>query len=278
MKLTSKIASLINLSLVLSFLFILAVALSPIAASAQSTWQIDQEHSIARLALGAGAQALEVGIAHVEGIAVFNPANPSGARFDLAIQPDHVQAPQYSKITFRSQRSWVDRDGNLVVAGDLTVTRLVRPVQVDANEGYHGAEYGEPVAYVNTKEAKLVFPQAKLGHKDDRAIRLSASTVVYGEDFPLLPAALQSGDWPNSLVEDRQTGQLSTIGEDYAGFSESGTQVVTATNSVPVGSGEGYFGFEPATQPDASKATISLDLKLNRTIAAGPDVTPSSGN
>ncbi len=278
MRLASKTTSIPRVSLVLSLLFTLAIVLSPLTASAQSAWRVDPERSVARLSLGAGARSVEAGIAHVDGRAVFDPADPSGARFDLAIQPDEVQAPQYSKIAFHSKRSWIDRDGNLVVAGDLTVTRVVRSVHVDANEGYHGAEYGEPTAYVNTSEVKLVFPQGKPGQSQDQAIRLSASTIVYGEDFPLLPAALESGDWPSALVEDRQTGQLSTIGEDYAGFPESGTPVVTATNSVPVGSGEGYSGFAPATQPDARKATIALDLNLTRSMAAGSEGAAASGN
>jgi hypothetical protein len=68
------------------------------------------------------------------------------------------------------------------------------------------------------------------------------------------------------------------VGEDYAGFPSSGTPVVTATNSVPVGSGEAFYGFQPATAPDARKATVALDLKLTRPIAPGSDVTPSFGN
>ncbi len=83
---------------------------------------------------------------------------------------------------------------------------------------------------------------------------------------------------PARRVEDRQSAPLSAIGEDYAGFPENGTPVVAATNSVPVGSGESYSGFEPAAEPDASKATIALDLKLTRPVIAGSAVTPSSGN
>ncbi len=279
MRPAGKTASPLPRSLLLSLFFTIAILLTPVAAGAQSeAWHVDQEHSIARLSLGAGAPSVEAGVAHVEGSADFDPADPSAARFHLVIQPDDLQAPQYSKIAFQSQRSWIDRDGNLVVAGDLTVTRVLRSVQVDANEGYHGAEDGEPVAYVNTSEVKLVFPGVKPGQSDDHAIRLSASTVVYGEDFPLLPAALRSGDWPSALVEDRQPAAVSsTLGEGYAGFPDSGTPVVTATNGVPVGSGEAYSGFAPATDPDAGKATIALDLRLNRTTTAASDTT-ASGN
>lgn len=253
MKLASKTASVHNVSVVLSFLFSLAICLTPVPVSAQSeVWRIDQEHSVARLSLGAGAQSLEPGIAHVDGSALFDPADPVGARFVLTIQRDNAEAPQYSEITFEPKRSRIDRAGILVVAGDLTVTRVVRAVQVDANEGYHGAQYGEPVAYTNTREVTLVFPDVKSAPSLDRAIRLSASATVHAEDFPLLQAALQSGDWPTVVVEDRQSAPVSTVGEDYAGFPSSGTPVVTAPTACP----------SPVVRP----------------IAPGSDLTPSFGN
>ena len=262
--------------LALSLLFAIAVCLAPPTASAQSAWRVDREHSIAHLSLGADAQAVEAGIARVDGTAILNPADPTGARLNLTISPDDPYAPQYSRITFQSTRAWLNQDGSLSVAGNLSVTRIVRPVQADANEGYHGFEYGLPIAYTNTSEATIVIPDMKSAQREERAIRLVASTTVHGEDFPVLRTALQSGDWPSSLVQDRQSIAPSTTGEDYAGFESTGTPVYTATSSVPVGSGEGYNGFQPA--PDTRNATIALDLKLTRPANSDSGAILATGN
>lgn len=275
-----KIAHKTYFSSILILLVALVVSLAPLPASAQqkSAWRVDQQHSVARLSLGAGAESLEVGLARVDGTALFDPANPGSAGFELTIQRNEAQTAEYSQITFTSKRSWVRPDGSLSVVGDLSVTRVVRNVQMDPNEGYSGAQYADPIAYTNSSEVTLVFPQQKSAGTQDRVLQLSGSTTVAAEDFPLLQAALQSGDWPSVLVEDRQAAPLSTIGEDYAGFPSTGTVVVTATNSVATGSGEGYDGFRPAVEPDTRKATIALDLTLTRSIAAGPDGASSSGN
>lgn len=272
-----RLASKSYVSFVLSLLFAIAVTLAPGAASAQS-WRVDSEHSIARLSLGAGAQSVEAGLARVGGSVSFNPADPAGARFNLTILDEDPQAAEHSEITFQSKQSWINPDGSLAVKGDLTVTRIARSVQVHGNEGYHGAEYGEPVAYSNTSEVTLVVSKAKPGGQD-RVVRLSASARVNEEDSPLLRAALEAGDWPSVVVRDRQQPALApTLGEGYAGVTSTGTPVVTATNNLPAGSGEGYYGFEPAVEPAAGRATLALDLELTPTVASGSGAGLWSGN
>jgi polyisoprenoid-binding protein YceI len=263
-----------------SLLLAMIISLVPMVGSAQqnSPWRIDQQHSVARLSLGTGANSLEVGIARVGGSALFDPANPGDARLAFTILDDQTQTSQHSQITFTSKRSWVRSDGNLLVAGDLSVTRVVRIVQLDPNEGYNGAQYGAPIAYTNSTEVTLVFPRAKSAGSQDGAFQLlSGSTIVSAEDLPLLQAALQSGDWPRVLV-DRQSVAPSTIGEDYAGFATTGTAVVTVTNSVVTGTGDGYYGSRPAVEPDARKAMIALDLRFTRSTAVDSGEAPSFGN
>jgi len=262
----------------LSLLFAIAISLAPLTASAQSSWRVDPEHSIARLSLGAGEQTLEAGVARTGGSAVFNPADPASAHFDLTILSDDSRAAQHSEMTFNSKHSQLNADGSLSVTGDLTVTRVLRPVYVDPNEGYSGAQYGEPVFYSSTSEATLVFADVKSALNNDGVVHLAASTVVYSEDFPQLPTALQAGDWPSSLVQDREAKAPATVGEGYAGFETAGTPVFTATNSVTTSSGEGYYGAEPATAPDTRKATIAFDLKLTQSTSPQSDTTLSSGN
>jgi len=129
----------------LSLLFAIAISLAPLTASAQSSWRVDPEHSIARLSLGAGEQSLEVGVARTGGSAVFNLGDPASARFDLTILSDDSRAAQYSEITFNPKRSKLNADGSLSVTGDLTLTRVLRPVYADPNEAYSAPQYGEPV-------------------------------------------------------------------------------------------------------------------------------------
>lgn len=267
-------------SSVLVLLFALLICLGSLPASAQQkwAWRVDQEHSVARLSLGAGAESLEVGLARVGGTAILDPANPGSARFELTLHGNEAQTAQYSEINFTSKRSRVGPDGTLSVAGDLSVTRVVHSVQLDPNEGYSGAQYGDPIAYTNTSEVTLIFPKEKSASTQDRAFQLSGSATVGAEDFPLLQTALQSGDWPSVLVEDCQVAPPATIGEDYAGFPNTGTVVATATNTVATGTGEGYYGFRPTVEPDTSKATIVFDLRFTRSITAGSDGVPSFGN
>jgi len=262
-----------------SLLLAMIVSLVPVVASAQqnSPWRIDQQHSVARLSLGTGADSVDVGIARVGGSALFDPADPGDARLTFTILADETQTSQHSQITFTSKRSWVRPDGNLLVAGDLSVTHVVHIVQLDPNEGYNGAQYGAPIAYTNSSEVTLVFPWEKSAGSQDGAFQLSGSTIVSAEDLPLLQAALQSGDWPSVLV-DRQSVAPSTIGEDYAGFTTTGTALVTATNSVVSGTGDGYYGSRPSVEPDARKATIALDLRFTRSTAVDSGEAPSFGN
>lgn len=123
-----------------------------------------------------------------------------------------------------------------------------------------------------------MFANLKSALSNDGVVHLAASTVVYSEDFPQLPTALQAGDWPSSLVQDREVKAPATIGEGYAGFDTTGTLVFTAANNVTVTSGEGYYGAEPATAPDTRKATIAFDLKLTRNISPQSYIMLSSGN
>ncbi|MBV9086295.1 MAG: hypothetical protein JOY79_02320, partial [Acidobacteriaceae bacterium] len=199
-----KIAGKTHFTSILSWLFAFVVCLAPLRSSAQqsSPWSVDQQHSLARLSLGAGAQSLEAGIARVDGNALFDPADPESARFDLTLHSDEAQTSP-SEIIFTSKRSWVRPDGGLSVAGDLSVTRVVHTVLLDPNEGYNGAQYGAPIVYTNSSEVTLIFsPQSSLPTRDG-ALQLSGSTTVDAEDLPLLRASLQSGDWPNVVVEGR---------------------------------------------------------------------------
>lgn len=263
----------VNLSLTLALLLALAVFFSIPAHAQSGIWQVDAEHSIARLSLGRAPQSAEVGLAAVSGSVVFDSndsADPSDPISDVNIASDKTLGPNASEISFKSKRSVISKDGKLAVVGDLSIRRLERSVTMDANEAYHGAEYADPLVYTETHEVTLVFPGTSLPAAQNGAIKLSASTIINREDFPQLLAALQSDNWPSVVVEDANCTNPSTIGEGYSGAICSGTTVTTATNSVPPANvgGEGYSGFEPAVVPDGNHATIALNLTLTQSAPA----------
>lgn len=256
-------------------LLALAIGVASIPAHAQNgIWQVDAEHSIARLSLGSSPKSAEVGVARVSGNVAFDSSDPADPIVNLNIKPDKSLGAGYSEISFKSKRSAMTSDGKLAVVGDLSLTRVERSVTMDANEGYYGAEYGAPVVQTDTEEITLVFPAASLPAAQNGAMQLSATSNISRERFPQLLAALAQGNWPSMVVQDENCTMPSTVGEDYSGATCTGTPVATAANAVNAyaGGGEGYYGSEPAVIPDGSQATIALNLKLTQ-VASAPSAS-----
>jgi hypothetical protein len=255
---------------VIFLLLALAVGIASIPAHAQNgIWQVNAEHSIARLSLGSSPESSEVGVARVSGNVAFDSSDPADPIVNLNIKPDNSLGADYSEISFKSKRSAMTTDGKLAVVGDLSLTRVERSVTayVGGGEGYYGAEYGAPVVQTDTEEITLVFPAASLNATENGAMQLSATTNISRERFPQLLSALSQGNWPGMVVEDERCATVqSGDGEGYYGAGCTGTPVEIATNSVNpyAGGGEGYYGSEPAFVPDGSQATIALNLKLTQ--------------
>jgi len=267
-------------------LLALAIGIASIPAHAQNgIWQVDAEHSIARLSLGSNPESAEVGVARVSGNVAFDSSDPADPIVNLNIKPDNSLGADYSEISFQSKRSAMTSDGKLAVAGDLSLTRVERSLTayVGGGEGYYGAEYGAPVVQTDTEEITLVFPAASLPAAQNGAMQLSATTHISRERFPQLLAALAQGNWPSTMVQDENCTMPSTVGEDYSGAICTGTPVETATNAVNpyAGGGDGYYGSEPAVVPDGSQATIALNLKLTQVAfapSASSAVAQTAGN
>lgn len=259
-----------GVALALLLVFLLAV-ISVQGHAQDGAWQVDREHSIARLSLGKAPTSAEVGVARVSGKVVFPSGDAADPIVNLDIKPDYPRA-DFSEIRFKSKRSMMATDGQLMVVGDLSLTRVERSVTpyVGGGEGYYGAEYGESVAHADTREVTLVFPSATLPTAENGAVHLVAATKISRERFPQLLNTLAAGNWPNAVVEDESCTMPSTIGEDYSGPICTGTQVAAASNSVTTyeGGGEGYYGPEPAVIPDGNQATIAFDLKLTQLASA----------
>jgi hypothetical protein len=251
----------------MTLLVMLAVATIGLStlADGQETWQVDTKSSFARLQLGSGSNALEIGLARVSGQVIFESSATTDPRVQLSINPADGSHPAYAEMNFTSKRAAISDDGRLVFAGDLTVTHVQRSIVVEPNEAYHGAEYGEPVVSLATREIKLVVSHLHLAHSQSTESEFFGSAIVSQEDFPQLLDILEQVNWPTVLVNDAMCQAPPVVGEDYHGTICTGTVITSVQNYVaPTGSasGEGYYGFLPLTSADRSHSMIVLDLKL----------------
>ena len=128
--------------------------------------------------------------------------------------PEKNGGAEYNEISFQSKRSEMTSDGKLVVVGDLSLTRVERSVTMDGNEGYYGAQLGEPVSHTDTQEVTLVFPAADLTAAHGGTLQLSAATNISRERFPQLLAVLGRQDGHKVVVQDENcTMPSSPVGE-----------------------------------------------------------------
>jgi hypothetical protein len=134
---------------------VLILAIATIAAvpamAKESNWKLDANHSTARIVLG--ANAVNVGVAHVSGKVELDAAEPTNSVFDLSIDPAEGKL-----ITFKSRRAAMNPDGKLEVSGDLTLSRVVRQVILNPAEDYSGPVYGEPTQQTVTRKITFVVP------------------------------------------------------------------------------------------------------------------------
>jgi hypothetical protein len=258
-------------------LLALAITISSIPAHAQDAWKIDREHSVARLSLGSGDRAAEVGVARVSGNVIYDGNDPADPQVNFTINSERGKGANSSEISFRSNRSELWPSGQIAVIGDLKVTTVEHSVNLDPSEGYYGATYSEPVVRTYSREISLLLP-AERPVAQNGSIELVSSTHITREYFPELVSALAPGNWPMSLVQDEQCALPSGLpGEGYAGAVCTGNTVAATTNAVASGTpgiGEGYYGFEPAVTPNSGMATIALELHLTQQSQA---VQPPNG-
>jgi polyisoprenoid-binding protein YceI len=196
------------------------VASATLSFGQTGPWQLDPNQSTARLFVGSSTdpESSNLGMARVSGKAILDTDEPERSVFGLTLygadgnsgsmNPDGrataVDTPEhYANLVFKSKR--VTRDsGALEVTGDLTLKRIDRSVALNPDEGYSGAEYGDPVISTVTREMTLVFPSADpvVGQDDKKnAARLSASAWIGRENYPELLPSIMEGNFP-TVVED----------------------------------------------------------------------------
>jgi len=273
----SNLRSFVNKSsAALVVLLVLVSFVAPVLAHAQAAaWQVDERHSVARLSLGSGPSASEVGVARVNGNVFISASDPAVA---LEITPGDPAGNGGAEITFTSQQATLNPDGTLLVSGDLAVKRTTPSVTSDPNEGYSGPVYGNPVTYTDSRLVTLVFIPERRSAAG--AETLSASVTFSREGFPELVEALSSGAWPAQLVNDVKCSTPSTVGEDFSGPACTGTIIasVRSNNLVVQGTpgAEDYSGLRAALAPSHNLGTIVLDLELKPTSTVAAVETSST--
>jgi hypothetical protein len=236
----------------LRIVLILAIAtITAVPAIAkEGTWKLDADHSTARILLG--ANAFNIGVAHVSGKVELDAAKPRNSILDLSINPAGGKL-----ITFKSRRATLSPDGKLEVSGDLTLSRVVRQVILNPAEDYSGPVYGEPMMQTVTHEVTFVFPMSGQAKQAE----IAGETKMFGEDFPELFAAVKDTNW-QPVIQGRAC-KVPPAGEDYAGALCTGTVVEPNRSAAVASIGEDYHGFESAA-PEGNLMTIALKLHLTR--------------
>jgi polyisoprenoid-binding protein YceI len=281
--------------------FVLAAALAAgfaAPASAQnSNWKLNSDHSTGRLSLSSTADpnaTYEAGIARVKGSVNLDASSLANSKFDFTIYPagqnpdtikddgtldssEFSNAARATLITFRSKDVKLTGDGRLAVTGDLTISRLERPVTLTYSEAYSGPDYGEAEVHTATREVTFIFDSAvaaaaKAGR--NRKLNLAATADIKTEDFPGLFEAVTNADWP-AVVEDKDCQMPATIGEDYQGASCTGAPVaISSHTSVAQAIGDDYPALDLATPRVRDNVSIALNLELTRDASAAT----ASGN
>jgi polyisoprenoid-binding protein YceI len=261
-------------------------------ALASDTWILDSSKSNARLFQGSRANPdpVNTGIARVTGKVKLDANDLDASFFELSIYPtdqdwNHTPSPEgtlpigyvpdatdQTLLTFKSTRILRTRNGELEVIGDLTLTRVERPVMATPTENYAGPVHGDPVIHNETREIIFRFPSASSAHisgpltpampQNGRVLEIVGAARVDRDEFPEL-LAIKETNWP-PVVRNRDCHMPSTVGEDYGGAPGTGTVVATIRNNncdVPASAGEDYSGAQ-CTPATGTQTTIVLDLKF----------------
>jgi len=225
---------------------IFALSASTKSNSIAGSWQVDTRHSDAQLITdattdyGKTKMSVTIGFGRVNGTLIFDDTDLSKSSVDVRFYPATSMLPaiaedgkfrslwlanvaNHTLVCFHSKGVTRTADGKLQTTGTMVLTRVDRIIQADPTEGYAGPVYGPPIVHRITHEETLVFdpPGADGKSQEDGAIRESASTRVFREDFPQLLKAVTSTNWP-PVVQD-MTCQPVNAGEDYHGIPCSGT-------------------------------------------------------
>ena len=238
----------------------------------QRSLQIIPGQSTASIFLGTeeNQTSFDVGVARVSGELQLNSDDISASRFNLTISSAGLKNQKFfgerSIITFQSESVEQRKDGELEVAGELTVTQVVargsgEPSAASSSGDstplrtihrvvfvFSGLEPPEPTS--NSGSSNVVLTAEE---RPESGMLVSAHTSVDGETFPELLFAVQDVAWPPA-ADDNNCSPPSEPGQNDSGSTCAAGASQAQPSEVDV---------DPQRKaPAGNLITIKLDLAL----------------
>ena len=276
-------------------LAVLGLGVSTKPVSMGGSWQVDTHHSDAQLVTdgttnyGKTKTDFTLGFGRVNGSLKIDDGDPAKSSIVFGFYPATSMSPpiaedgkflsqwlmnlsNHTLVCFHSKTVQRTADGRLQATGDLTLTRVDRNVEATPSEAYSGPVYGPPMVHRVSREATFIFdlPAADAQGQKDAAIRASASTSMYRENFPQLVKAVVSAYWPPVVQDEKCQAQDPT--EAYKGAQCTGTFLETHNIPDALGErlGEDYPGPQNYNAIAGNQLTILLHLHLTAKASAEP--------
>ena len=257
------------------------LALSAVAASllalpafAQSAdWRVDSNHSSARIAFkanpGDGARSITLGSATASGILRVDNNDPANSTLQFDLYPALVasesgtdDSAQATRLAFRSEKASLTPDGKLKLTGTLTVTRVIRELQLDGNEAYSGPVESGRIVFQTSREQSLILSIPRPAR--DGYAQVSTVLNINDEDFPDLVNEVLTTTWP-AKAQDASCESAASSSEDYSGSLCTGSAVESRSpNRVAASVSEDYSGGEPISAARPNVVTVALHLRLEQ--------------
>jgi len=242
-----------------------AASLLALPAFAQSAeWRVVSDHFsacvVARSQSCDGDASTALGAAAASGILRVNNSNPANSTFEFDLYPSGSGA----HLTFRSEKASLTADGKLKLSGTLTVSRMVREMQLEGNETYSGpVETGRVVSQSSREESIILpIPVAAKGMLRGQPADVSASLIISDEDFPELGNEMLAGNWP-AKAQDGKCEATAGSSEDYAGTLCTGFGVdARPITRTATSFGEDYPGAGADSVHPAQIVALALHLRL----------------
>jgi len=167
---------------------------------------------------------------------------------------------QSASIRFRPESASMTPDGKLKLTGALTVTRVIRTLEMDANEAYSGpVELGRKAVDV-TREVSVILPSPAAESYDSQGrafFDMTSMMKVNAAEFPELAEEFIRSKQA-AAAQDQNCEALAAPSEGYAGTlcTGSGSESRPITR-IASSFGEDYPGAVTILAQPATKRPIS---------------------
>jgi hypothetical protein len=259
----------------------------PSALFAQTEiWQVDRDRSTALISLVPSnhpSEGLNYGVEMVGGTMFLDDSDfsklsltlnifPAG-QSDALLYPDgawrvggYAQLSRYTVFNFTSKAATRTADGRLRLAGDLTITHVVRTAPSDGNVSYSGPATISPEEKSVTREVIFLLDKSAADIESARKVgwlEIKGLGTLVLEGAPGLWDWLADSVWPR-VVFDRRCWTPGVNLRDYHGVVCAGT-VVAAENKAKElprsNSTVDYAGERYRTPEGLNQLRLTLDLR-----------------